>query len=76
MEALLSDRRHSVLNKIIQLTIETNGLTAVVAVIDAVLFATLTTSMHVIPNLCLIKLYFNSLLVSRKSFVSLDALEG
>jgi len=57
--------RYSVLNKIIQLTVETNGLTAAVAVIDAVLFATLTTSWHVLPNLCLIKLYFNSLLVSR-----------
>ncbi|ORY58017.1 hypothetical protein BCR35DRAFT_309562 [Leucosporidium creatinivorum] len=63
---------NGVLNKIIQLTIETNGLTAAVAVIDAVLFATLTTSYHVIPNLCLIKLYFNSLLVSLNARVDLE----
>lgn len=60
--------RRSVLNKIIQLTIETNGVTAVVAVIDAFLFGLSSSSLHVIPNLALVKLYFNALLVSRESF--------
>ncbi|KAL8279827.1 hypothetical protein RQP46_007677 [Phenoliferia psychrophenolica] len=62
----------SVCEKLIELVIQTNGLTAACAVIDAVLFATLSTSYHVTVNLCLIKLYFNSLLVSLNARASLE----
>lgn len=57
----------SIVDKIISNVISTNGLTACVALGDTILFAALDTSEHVIPQLCLVKLYFNSLLVSRES---------
>ena len=42
--------------------------TFVVALVDAILFAAYPkASWHVIPNLCLVKLYFNSMLVSLNS---------
>ncbi|KAI5481306.1 hypothetical protein MNV49_004928 [Pseudohyphozyma bogoriensis] len=60
-------RSNTVLDHIIRNTIENNGLSLVVALINAVLFATLSTSWHVAANLTLTKLYFNSLLVSLNS---------
>ncbi|GAA5907188.1 DUF6534 domain-containing protein [Sporobolomyces salmoneus] len=63
---------NSILNRLIELVISTNGLTAVVAVIDAILFGTLSTSWHVSCNLALPKLYFNSLLVSLNARVELE----
>ncbi|KAM0751469.1 hypothetical protein T439DRAFT_324653 [Meredithblackwellia eburnea MCA 4105] len=62
----------SVCDKLIELVIQSNGLTAAVAVIDAVLFSTLSTSYHVTANLCLVKLYFNSLLVSLNARADLE----
>ena len=53
---------HGIINKLIENIVSTNGLTATVAIIDAVLFASLTSSYHVTANLCLVKLYMNSLL--------------
>ncbi len=56
------------MTKILTHTIETNGLTFAVALVDAILFAAYpNASWHVIPNLCLVKLYFNSMLVSLNS---------
>lgn len=43
--------------------------------VDAILFATLTTSYHVAVNLCLVKLYFNSLLVSCEYSASEEVIE-
>ncbi|GAA5930028.1 DUF6534 domain-containing protein [Sporobolomyces koalae] len=63
---------NSILNRLIELCISTNSLTAAVAVIDAVLFSTLTTSWHVAVNLTLIRLYFNSLLVSLNARADLE----
>ncbi|KAI5481347.1 hypothetical protein MNV49_004969 [Pseudohyphozyma bogoriensis] len=55
-----------VVYRIVATTIETNSLASIVAIVDAVLFAALpSTSWHVI--LCLVKLYFNSVLVSLNS---------
>ncbi|CEQ42524.1 SPOSA6832_04346, partial [Sporobolomyces salmonicolor] len=61
-----------ILNRLIELIISTNGLTAAVALIDAVLFGVLSTSYHVTANLCLVKLYFNSLLVSLNARAELE----
>ncbi|GAA5958599.1 hypothetical protein JCM3765_006686 [Sporobolomyces pararoseus] len=63
---------NSILNRLIELIISTNSLTAVVAVIDAVLFGVSSSSWHVSVNLCLIKLYFNSLLVSLNARADLE----
>ncbi|GAA6058618.1 hypothetical protein JCM10212_004029 [Sporobolomyces blumeae] len=63
---------NSILNRIIELVISTNGLTSSAALIDAVLFGALTSSWHVAPNLCLVKLYFNSLLVSLNARADLE----
>ncbi|KAK4703613.1 hypothetical protein P7C70_g2608, partial [Phenoliferia sp. Uapishka_3] len=62
----------SVCQKLTTLIIQTNGLTAACAVIDAILFATLSTSWHVTVNLCLIKLYINSVLVSLNARADLE----
>ncbi|GAA5890959.1 hypothetical protein JCM5296_001243 [Sporobolomyces johnsonii] len=57
----------SALGRILINTVETNALTMCVAILDAILFITMSSqSWHVIANLCLVKLYFNGLLVSRK----------
>ncbi|GAA6060436.1 hypothetical protein JCM10212_000029 [Sporobolomyces blumeae] len=63
---------NSILNRLIELIISTNGLTAAVALIDAVLFGALSSSWHVAPNLCLVKLYLNSLLVSLNARAELE----
>ncbi|GAA5917174.1 hypothetical protein JCM5296_005590 [Sporobolomyces johnsonii] len=63
---------NNILNRLIELIISTNGLTAAVALIDAVLFGVLSTSYHVTANLCLVKLYFNSLLVSLNARAELE----
>lgn len=56
------------MSKILRNTIETNGLTLCIAILDALLFALFPqASWHVIPNLALVKLYFNSVLVSLNS---------
>ncbi|KAM0749904.1 hypothetical protein T439DRAFT_357419 [Meredithblackwellia eburnea MCA 4105] len=60
-------KTNSVIYTILLQTVETNGLTMSIALLDAILFAASNESWHVIPNLCLVKLYFNSLLVSLNS---------
>ncbi|ORY73602.1 hypothetical protein BCR35DRAFT_333614 [Leucosporidium creatinivorum] len=62
-------RRNAMLaTRIIRNTIETNGLTLSFAILDAILFITMQNSLwHVIPNLCLVKLYTMSALVSLNS---------
>ncbi|BGP52024.1 hypothetical protein JCM10450v2_007995 [Rhodotorula kratochvilovae] len=57
-----------IVERIIRITIETNGLTCIFAIIDAILFVAMPQdSWHVLPNLSLVKLYFNGLLVSLNS---------
>ncbi|GAA5997654.1 DUF6534 domain-containing protein [Rhodotorula paludigena] len=57
-----------IVERIIRVTIETNGLTCIFAIVDAVLFVAMPKdSWHVLPNLSLVKLYFNGLLVSLNS---------
>ncbi|GAA5833085.1 hypothetical protein JCM3766R1_001386 [Sporobolomyces carnicolor] len=63
---------NSIINRIIELTVSTNGITCAVAVIDAILFGSMNNSFHVLPNLCLPKLYFNSLLVSLNARIALE----
>lgn len=63
---------NSMLNRLIELIVSTNGLTASVAVLDAILFGASTTSWHVACNLALPKLYFNSLLVSLNARIELE----
>ncbi|GAA5992149.1 hypothetical protein JCM11641_003255, partial [Rhodosporidiobolus odoratus] len=58
-------RSRSIVQRIIRITIETNGLTCLFAIADAILFVALPAdSWHVVPNLSLVKLYFNGCLVS------------
>ncbi|SCV74792.1 BQ2448_7821 [Microbotryum intermedium] len=58
-------KTHTIVTRIIRRTIETNALTMLVAVADAILFIIDPgLAWHVIPNFLLVKLYFNSLLVS------------
>ncbi|KAI5481307.1 hypothetical protein MNV49_004929 [Pseudohyphozyma bogoriensis] len=63
---------NSICDRLIELVIQSNGLTAACAIVDAVLFGTLSTSYHVTVNLCLVKLYFNSLLVSLNARAELE----
>ncbi|GAA5936289.1 hypothetical protein JCM21900_006160 [Sporobolomyces salmonicolor] len=59
---------YSIIGRLLINTVETNALTMMVAIGDAILFITMSyNSWHVIANLCLVKLYFNGLLVSRES---------
>ncbi|KAI8457058.1 hypothetical protein BY996DRAFT_4578848 [Phakopsora pachyrhizi] len=69
-----SNLRHTnnAIDRLITLTIETNGLTFTVALLDLILFACISNGAHVGPNLCLIKLYFNSFLVSLNSRTELS----
>ncbi|KAF7968291.1 hypothetical protein HWV62_31033 [Athelia sp. TMB] len=53
-----------IFNRIIRLTVQTGAVTAVVAIIDLVLFLTDTTGTHLIFNVPLSKLYTNSLMSS------------
>ncbi|KAK4054032.1 hypothetical protein OIO90_003677 [Microbotryomycetes sp. JL221] len=70
-------RINSVVDRILRNTIETNGLTMIIAVVDAILFLEAPQEgWHVIPNFALIKLYFNSLLVSLNSRPSLSAMRA
>jgi len=63
---------NNMIDKLMRLTIETNGLTLAFALLDVILFATRSDAAHVAPNLCLIKLYLNSLLVSLNSRAELS----
>ncbi|GAA5856652.1 hypothetical protein JCM9279_004859 [Rhodotorula babjevae] len=57
-----------IIERVIRVTLETNSITAIFAIVDAVLFVALPQdSWHVLPNLSLVKLYFNGLLVSLNS---------
>ncbi|GAA5894830.1 hypothetical protein JCM8208_006081 [Rhodotorula glutinis] len=57
-----------IIERVIRTTLETNSITAIFAIVDAVLFVALPQdSWHVLPNLSLVKLYFNGLLVSLNS---------
>jgi len=60
-----------ILNRLIELIISTNGLTAFVGIVTAILFWSLDTQWHVAANLALAKLYFNSLLVSLNARIDL-----
>ncbi|GAA6015962.1 hypothetical protein JCM10207_006821 [Rhodosporidiobolus poonsookiae] len=61
-------RSSSIVQRIIRNTVETNGLTCLFAIVDAILFIAIpSASWHVIPNLSLVKLYFNGALVSLNS---------
>ncbi|KAA1133901.1 hypothetical protein PGTUg99_031258 [Puccinia graminis f. sp. tritici] len=60
-------RTNNIIDRLISLTIETNGLTFTVAVLDLVLFAAFKDASHVGPHLCLVKLYINSFLVTLNS---------
>jgi len=69
---LLSSKReiretNNIIDRLIYLTIETNGLTFTVAVLDFVLFSTSKDASHVAPHLCLVKLYINSFLFTLNS---------
>ncbi|GAA6042363.1 hypothetical protein JCM8097_004478 [Rhodosporidiobolus ruineniae] len=58
-------RSANIVRRILTVTIECNGLTCLFAIADAVLFLAMPEqSWHVIPNLSLVKLYFNGVLVS------------
>ncbi|TNY17414.1 hypothetical protein DMC30DRAFT_120475 [Rhodotorula diobovata] len=78
-QAIKSDYQHSspIVDRIIRCTVETNGITAVFAIIDAALFVALPQdSWHVLPNLSLVKLYFNGLLVSLNSRKVVEQSQG
>ncbi|OAV93449.1 hypothetical protein PTTG_01606 [Puccinia triticina 1-1 BBBD Race 1] len=60
-------RTNNIIDRLISLTIETNGLTFTVAVLDLILFAAFKDASHVGPHLCLVKLYINSFLVTLNS---------
>ncbi|GAA5912663.1 hypothetical protein JCM6882_004706 [Rhodosporidiobolus microsporus] len=58
-------RSSSIVRRICTVSIETNGLTCLFAIADAILFVAMPAdSWHVIPNLSLVKLYYNGLLAS------------
>ncbi|GAA5952567.1 hypothetical protein JCM3765_002208 [Sporobolomyces pararoseus] len=63
---------NSILDKLIELVISTNGATSIVALVDAIVFGLRPEAYHVIFNLCLPKLYGNSLLVSLNARVELE----
>ncbi|GAA5976164.1 hypothetical protein JCM5350_000335 [Sporobolomyces pararoseus] len=63
---------NSILDKLIELVISTNGATSIVALVDAIVFGLRPEAYHVIFNLCLPKLYVNSLLVSLNARVDLE----
>ncbi|ORY62725.1 hypothetical protein BCR35DRAFT_334869 [Leucosporidium creatinivorum] len=63
---------NNIIDKLVENVISTNGFTALIAVIDTILFAASSESWHVIPQLCLVKLYFNSLLVSLNARIELE----
>ncbi|EGO23892.1 hypothetical protein SERLADRAFT_450188 [Serpula lacrymans var. lacrymans S7.9] len=56
-----------VINRIIRLTVQTGFVTAVWAVVDLVIFLTISTGIHLIFNVPLSKLYTNSLMSSLNS---------
>ncbi|ORY62733.1 hypothetical protein BCR35DRAFT_195059 [Leucosporidium creatinivorum] len=63
---------NNIIDTLVENVVSTNGVTAVVAIVDTILFAASSTSWHVLPQLCLIKLYFNSLLVSLNARTELE----
>lgn len=61
-------RRYRVIDSLLRNLVQTNGITTIVAIINACVFASLPfEGWHAIPTLVLLKFYFNSLLVSRSS---------
>ncbi|PLW08779.1 hypothetical protein PCANC_17357 [Puccinia coronata f. sp. avenae] len=60
-------RTNNIIDRLISLTIETNGLTFTVAMLDLILFSAFKDASHVGPHLCLVKLYINSFLVTLNS---------
>jgi len=60
-------KTNNIIDRLISLTIETNGLTFTVAVLDLILFSVFKDAAHVGPHLCLVKLYINSFLVTLNS---------
>lgn len=64
---------NNIIDTLVSNVVSTNGVTAIVAIVDTILFAASSTSWHVLPQLCLVKLYFNSLLVSREFHFPLPA---
>ncbi|MBW0502245.1 hypothetical protein O181_041960 [Austropuccinia psidii MF-1] len=64
-------KTNNLLDRLIALTVKTNGITFTVAVLDLIFFSMFNNASHAAPNLCLVKLYFNSLLVSLNSRESL-----
>lgn len=64
---------NNIIDTLVNNVVSTNGVTAVVAIVDTILFAASSTSWHVLPQLTLVKLYFLSLLVSRKCSCSIPA---
>lgn len=69
--------RFTIAGRLLRSTIANNGATALCSTIDAVLFLKLSSSWHVFPQLLLVKLYVNSLLVWLNSRQKLgDTLRG
>lgn len=60
-------KTNNIIDKLISLTVETNGLTFTVAVLDLILFSAFKDASHVGPHLVLVKLYINSFLVTLNS---------
>ncbi|KAM0789933.1 hypothetical protein ACM66B_006773 [Microbotryomycetes sp. NB124-2] len=70
-------RINTLVDRILRNTIETNGLTMMIAIIDAILFLQNPhAGWHVIPNFLLVKTYFNSVLVSLNSRPGLAAMRA
>uniref|UniRef100_V5EWD4 DUF6534 domain-containing protein n=2 Tax=Kalmanozyma brasiliensis (strain GHG001) TaxID=1365824 RepID=V5EWD4_KALBG len=60
-----------VITKLIRMTLQTGALTTVFAIVDLVLFLTSTTTLHLVFNLPLAKLYVNSLLSTLNARVTI-----
>ena len=61
----------SILNRLIELIVSTNGLTCACTIVSGILFWALPSSWHVVPNLINSKLYLSALLVSLNARVDL-----
>ncbi|GAA5822549.1 hypothetical protein JCM5353_005477 [Sporobolomyces roseus] len=62
---------NSILNRLIEMIVSTNGLTAACTIVSGILFWALSGSWHVIPNLINSKLYLSALLVSLNARIDL-----
>ncbi|GAA5875194.1 hypothetical protein JCM16303_005041 [Sporobolomyces ruberrimus] len=63
---------NSIINKLIELLVSTNGLTVLVGFITGLLFWTVDQSWHIAANLSISKFYVSSLLVSLNARVELE----